>query len=251
MDTAVKTPYVDILSDSELDELNRILPWMCFTADVHGRRFGNPARADKRNLPQEVPDYRTPMLDQEFSLADKHVLEIGCFEGVHTTGLAMASRKVTAVDSRVENVVKAMVRTGFFGVTASIFKCDIENEQDWARLPQVDIVHHVGVLYHLRDPVAHLLKLGALARVGLMLDTHIALPEETVGSYTVGGRCFAYKHYREGGYGDPFSGMSDHAKWLTLDTVRALLGEVGFGRVRVAEERSERNGQRVLLFARR
>lgn len=248
---ATPAPFVDTLSDADLQELNRLLPWKCFTADGQGRRFGQPAGPSKRNTPQPIPDYRTALLDREFGLADKHVLEIGCFEGVHTTGIAMAARQVTAIDSRIENVVKTMVRTGFFGRPVQVFKCDIEIAEEWALLPEVDVVHHVGVLYHLRDPAAHLLALGKLARVGVMLDTHIARPEEATRSYASAGRAVAYKYYREGGRHEVFSGMYDHAKWLTLDTIRGLLSEAGFARIRVAEERDERNGPRVLLFARR
>jgi SAM-dependent methyltransferase len=247
----VDAPHLQSLGDDELRELNRMLPWKCFIADGKGRRFGAPARLDKRNLPQEIPDSRTPLLDREFHLADKHVLEIGCFEGVHTAGLARIARKVTAVDSRVENVVKTMVRIGFLGVPAAVFKCDIEDPVDRMRLPEADVVHHIGVLYHLKDPVSHLLDLGRITRTGLLLDTHVARPAEATQSYGVGGRVFPYKHYREGGYADPFSGMYEHAKWLTIDTIRALLAEAGLGKFRVAEERDERNGPRVLLFAAR
>jgi SAM-dependent methyltransferase len=247
----VHAPHLESLSDGELRELNRLLPWKCFIVEGKGRRFGAPARLDKRNLPQEVPDARTPLLDQEFHLADKHVLEIGCFEGVHTAGLAKIARRVTAVDSRVENVVKTMVRIGFLGATASVFKCDIEDPVDRMRLPEADVVHHIGVLYHLKDPVAHLLDLGRVARTGLLLDTHVARPAEATQSYDVGRRTISYKHYREGGYADPFSGMHEHAKWLTIDTIRLLLAEVGLIKFRVAEQRDERNGPRVLIFAAR
>jgi tRNA (mo5U34)-methyltransferase len=37
-------------------------------------------------------------------LSNKDVLEIGCFEGIHTIGLCNYSRRVYAVDSRIENV---------------------------------------------------------------------------------------------------------------------------------------------------
>lgn len=243
--------FVDLLTDGELEELNSLLPWKCFTADASGRRFGWPASASKRNVPQEIPDYRTPMLDAEFSLRGKHVLEVGCFEGVHTTGLATLGATVTAIDSRMENVVKTMVRTGFHGYPVKVFKCDVEKSEDFARLPEADIVHHIGVLYHLKDPVSHLLAMGRLAKVGVMLDTHIARPEEATRSYRAAGREFSYKHYREGGYENVFAGMYDHAKWLTLNTIRLLLTEIGFGRIRVIEERDERNGPRVLLIAAR
>ena len=60
------------------------------------------------------------------------------------------------------------------------------------------------------------------------------------------------RRYAEGGRADPFSGMHDHAKWLTARRHRR-----GAARLRasttvdVAEQRDERNGPRVLLFAER
>jgi 2-polyprenyl-3-methyl-5-hydroxy-6-metoxy-1,4-benzoquinol methylase len=247
----VATPHVDNLSDEDLTTLNRMLEWRCFTVDAKGRRFGRRAWEGKREVPQAVPDPRIAQMNDRFGLEGKAVLEVGCFEGVHTVGLALLGAHVVAVDSRIENVVKSSVRAQFFGQPATIFKCDLEQAADWLLLPQVDLLHHVGVLYHLKDPVTHLLKLGALVRDGIMLDTHFSAPEDARDSYVVDGRSVPYMRFREGGRADAFSGMYDHAKWLTLDTIRELLGEAGFGSVEIVEERPERNGSRVLLFAAR
>jgi hypothetical protein len=101
------------------------------------------------------------------------------------------------------------------------------------------------------DPVAHLRQLAALARVGMMLDTHVARPGEAQAEYESGRRRYAYRRLKESGVSDAFSGMYDHAKWLTLDALVGLLRELGFASVSVHEEREERNGLRILLFARR
>lgn len=247
----VATPHVDPLSDDELVELNGLLRWHCFTADSHGRRFGRRSAPGKRETPQAVPDPRIVQMDERFGLAGKHVLEVGCFEGVHTTGLVLRGARVTAIDSRMENVVKTMVRTAMFGCPAEVFKCDVEVEAERARLPQVDLLHHVGVLYHLADPVTHLERLGERVGEGMLLDTHYAEPEKATSSYQAGGRTIAYHHYREGGREEVFSGMYDHAKWLTLDTLADTLRRIGFARIDIVEKRAERNGPRVMLFAER
>jgi 2-polyprenyl-3-methyl-5-hydroxy-6-metoxy-1,4-benzoquinol methylase len=247
----VATRYVDGLADKDLAELNRILRWHCFTADSHGRRFGRRSKIGKRESPQVIPDPRILRMNDRFKLAGKEVLEFGCFEGIHTIGLAMRGARVTAVDSRIENVVKSMVRTSLFGHQATLFKCDVENEGDWKLLPQVDLIHHVGVLYHLKDPAIHLLGLGKLAREGIMLDTHFAFPNEALERYSTAGREIPYKRYREGGRGEVFSGMYDHAKWLTLPTILELVSDAGFPNIDIVEERAERNGPRVLMFAAR
>lgn len=241
--------FVEMLSDDELAELNRLLNWRCFVADSRGRRFGNAAWQGKRLEPQAVPDPRALLLDERFGLADRHVLEIGCFEGVHTVGLCRLARRVTAVDSRVENVVKTIVRAAFFGQHPTVFRCDVEARPLPLGLLRADVAHHVGVFYHLRDPVSHLLDLGQVAGRGLLLDTHYAAEGEAAEVYEPGGRAFRYKRYQEFGHADPFSGMYDHSKWLLLEDIVALLGEAGFEEVEVVERRAERNGPRALLLA--
>lgn len=247
----VATKYVDPLTDDELQELNRLLRWHCFTVDSRGRRFGRRARQGKRDVPQEIPDRRLKVLHDSFGLAGKHVLEVGCFEGVHTVGLCRLAGRVTAIDSRVENVVKTIVRCALFDARPTVFKCDLDLPVDVAGLPQVDIVHHVGVFYHVVDPIAHILDLAAKVTDGMMIDTHVARPGEDTMSYTTRGRTYTYRHFREGGKAEVFAGMGDHAKWLSIDTLFGVLHDAGFTNTKLLEEREERNGRRILAIARR
>lgn len=246
------TPFVDGLSDADLLELNALLRWNCFTVDAHGRRFGAAAFGGKRCQPQAVPDPRIARLHERVPLTGKHVLEVGCFEGIHTLGLLRHAGRVTAVDARVENVVKTIVRCALFDEHPRVFVANIESEEA-RRDPRLraDVLWHVGVLYHLRDPVRHLLALGGHIGEAVLLDTHYSLPDEADQTYDAAGRAFRYKRYREAGHADVFSGVYEHAKWLTLDTLRALLAESGFPRVETLEDRRERNGPRALLLARR
>ena len=246
-----KIVHVDSLEDQDLHQLNELLDWNCFVVDDRGRRFGNVAWQGKRITPQEIPDRRIVLMNERFHLSDKHVLEVGCFEGIHTIGLSMFAQKVTAIDSRIENVVKTIVRCAMFGYSPVVFKHDVEEQSAGTSIPEVDVIHHVGVLYHLRDPVSHLKELGRRCRVGIMLDTHYCLDEETTDQYEVSGKAYRYRKYRESGYHDVFSGMYDHAKWLRLADIRTVLTEAGFSTVQVVEDRRERNGPRTLLFAER
>jgi 2-polyprenyl-3-methyl-5-hydroxy-6-metoxy-1,4-benzoquinol methylase len=245
----VSIPFVDYLSDDELMELNHILTWKAFVADSSGRRFGNLAWAGKRGTPQFIPDPRHKLLNDRVPLATKKVLEIGCFEGIHTTSLCRLAKDVVAIDSRIENVVKTIVRCGLFNVKPSVFKCDVEQwdvPDEWLK---ADVCHHIGVLYHLKDPVAHLQKLSRVIQDAVFLDTHIAVPSDQLETYQVAGKTYSYKHYTEGGKKDVFSGMYDHAKWLLLDDLKGVLSSAGFSKIEVLEERAERNGPRVLLLA--
>jgi SAM-dependent methyltransferase len=246
----VPTPLVDRLEDEELDRLNELLPWRCFTVDSHGRPFGGVAWRGKRVSPQLIPDPRIERFHERFDPSDKHVLEIGCFEGVHTIALCRIAERVTAVDARVENVVKTVVRCAFFGERPLVFPYDVESGEEDARM-HADLCHHVGVLYHLTDPVSHLRRLGDWISHGLMLDTHYARDEDAVEEYDVDGERFRFRRYEERGREDAFSGMRPHSKWLLLDDITAVLRGTGLEAVEIVERRDERNGPRVLLFAER
>ena len=248
----VITGPIDLLRDEDLVNLNKILRWNCFTIDSKGRKFGNAAWKGKRDKPQAVPDKRILEMNRAFDLAKKSVLEVGCFEGIHTAALASLAHKTYAIDSRIDNVVKTIVRTHLFGFSPQVSVCNLELDEDVARLPIVDFVHHVGVLYHLTDPVANLIKLDDIARSGLLLDTHYASSDMTNASYTSSGRDYRYYHYREHGIDEEFSGMGDHSKWLLFDDIKAILTQVGFSDIRVLKDNKlGRNGPRVTILAAR
>lgn len=248
--SAVPIERLDRLSDDALRHLNGMLDWNCFTVDSRGRRFGNLARPGKRDQPQTIPDRRIGLFDAEFGLQGRSVLEVGCFEGIHTIGLAQAGARVTAVDARMENIAKAILRCHFHGVQADIRCCNVENDAEVDALPEVDLLHHIGVLYHLARPVQHLRRIARKVRVGVMLDTHVAHPDQASDSLTDGGLTLRCRRVGES-LPDVFSGVEGHANWLLLDDLLGLLREAGFADARVLEERAERNGPRVLIFARR
>lgn len=243
--------FVDMINDSDLRQLNQTLPWMAFTIDKRGRRFGGVAWGGKRTAPQEMPDRRVRMMADEFGLDGRTVLEVGCFEGIHTAALCMMGAHVKAVDARIENIVKTVVRTSMYGFCPQVFPYDLESRNPDVGLLSSDFMHHVGVLYHLKDPVSHVLEIGSYIKEGVMLDTHIATPEQVDGVYEVAGEQYRYMRYREYGRKEVFSGMHDHAKWLLLDDLKKALKIAGFSSIKMVEERDERNGKRVLLFARR
>ncbi|MEX0830741.1 MAG: methyltransferase domain-containing protein [Nitrospirales bacterium] len=247
----LESGQIEFLGDDDLSRLNSLLPWKCFTTDSRGQRFGNPAWKGKRNSPQVIPDKRIVWLDSLFNLSDKSVLEFGCFEGIHTIALAQRAAKVYAIDSRIENVVKTIVRANLLGFSPAVSVCDLEQEKDVERLPVVDVVHHVGVLYHLKNPVNHLIKVGALARQGILLDTHYATNDMAKSTSVVGQHAYRYCHYQEKGRDEVFSGMYDHAKWLLLDDIKKILRDIGFSDICVYKDEQQRNGPRVTLSAAR
>jgi Methyltransferase domain len=246
----ISAPLVERLDDNDLARLNDLLPWHCFTVDGLGRPFGRPAWTGKRDAPETIPDRRIGLLDQRFGLSDKHVLELGCFEGIHTIALCDRAARVTAVDGRLENVVKTIVRCALFRRHPTVMTCDLDHARSHDPLLHADVCHHIGVLYHLTDPVRHLRQVATWVRRGVMLDTHYASPDTVTDAYVVDGSTFRYQSFREA-RSDPFSGMADHSRWLLLDDIVDVLRQAGFHEVDVVETRVERNGPRVLLFAER
>lgn len=243
--------FVDGLPDAELSRLNALLPWAAFVVDGQGRQFGKAYATHKRADAQPIPDPRIVDLDRRYTLSDKIVLELGCFEGIHTVALCERARRVVATDGRIENVVKTIVRAAMFGYSPTVFYWDLESGAALPFDPTCDIAHHVGVLYHLTDPVDHLHRLSPYIGRAILLDTHVASEGEETTFYTSHGDRWAYTHYREGGRESPFAGLQDHAKWLTIDDLRRLLSVCGFAHVDVAHDCKQRNGRRVTIYAHR
>jgi hypothetical protein len=67
----------------------------------------------------------------------------------------------------------------------------------------------------------------------------------------VRGESFAYRRYGEFGYGDVWSGMFDHSKWLTLDTILDLLKRTGFDQILSVATRTGSQGARAAILAQR
>lgn len=235
------------ISDQSLQEINAALPWHAGTLLEDGRLVGRlDARPHKREDVQPIPDKRIRRLDQAFSLAGKSVLEVGCFEGIHTLGLRHFGAIVTAVDIRPMNVLKTLARLSAHGESARVLVLDVEEATS---LGHFDVVFHCGVLYHLEDPVTHLRNLLP-ACDAIYLDTHVAGEGRNHDTLVVGGESFRGYRHQEGGWNDPFSGRGSSAFWLATQDLQSLLEAQGFT-WETWSERVERNGARVGLMARR
>jgi tRNA (mo5U34)-methyltransferase len=157
---------------------------------------------------------------------------------------------VTALDSRVDNIVKTIVRAHLYGARPDVVLGDLETLAPGSPLLSSDVLHHNGVLYHLTDPVRHLRAVLPGTRTGLLLDTHVARAEQATARYDVDGDEFLVHEYAEAGAEVPFAGMRSFARWLTASDLRGVVEAEGF-EVLHEDLRHERNGDRVLLIARR
>jgi hypothetical protein len=243
-------PPVDLISDVELSNLNKLLPWACFTLDSRDRIVGRPFSDVKRNTPQAIPDPRIVQLNELIPLYGRSILEMGCFEGVHTIGLCHFGANVTAVDARIEHVVKTQTRCALYGYHPNVYCIDLES-RSLEEFPEFDVLHHVGVLYHLTDPVGHLQSVLPSIRDTVLIDTHIARPNEVSHEYKSCGKNYKIRLYKEGGREEPFSGMGDHSKWLLHEDLIDILAQAGFNNFKKQESENQRNGLRLRIVAQR
>jgi hypothetical protein len=237
------------ISDAELEEICGMLPWYAGAYLPDGRLLGRlDARPAKRSSPEPIPDKRIVRLDQELGLRGRTILEVGCFEGIHTLGLRMFCDDVTAIDVRPVNVVKTLARLACHGAWAKVFQQDVETLS--VADGRFELVFHCGVLYHLLNPAEHLLALGQVAD-RVFLDTHIARDEPRIEERRAGEVTYQGAYHAEGGWADPFSGRDPSAFWLTEASLLDLLARAGFEEQNVWEIREERNGPRISLVASR
>jgi tRNA (mo5U34)-methyltransferase len=137
-----------------------------------------------------------------------------------------------------------------YQVCPTLFTWDVEKELPKGQSIDCDVLHHIGVLYHLLDPIAHLETVLPHVRRALLIDTHYAPEAQATEVYSAAGREFAFRAYREKDLSDPFSGMYSFARWLLLPDLIDFLKSRGFSQVE-ARDRRERNGLRVAIYAER
>jgi SAM-dependent methyltransferase len=236
------------LSEQQLSDLQRVVAWETAMCLPDGRVLG---REGKRGLEKEG-DFRIRFLDERIGLADKTVLELGCNEGVHTVQLARRAERVVALDVRPKNIVCTLVRLFVADLLPStqVLLKDVRDLE----MPDgpFDVLFHVGVLYHLYDPIDHLRRIAHLAPV-LLLDTHYATePTRAPRSDIVyGDRSYPAFSHREGGWDEVFSGVEETSRWIRRDDLLDLLRKVGFERIETVSDREERNGSRITILAER
>jgi tRNA (mo5U34)-methyltransferase len=237
------------IEDQDLETINGLLPWYAAAPLPDGRLLGKlGTRAGKRADPGRIPDKRIVRLNEVLPLRSRRVIEVGCFEGIHTVGLLQFCDDVTAIDVRAINVVKTATRVALSGYRARVALQDVEKLDASAR--RYDLMFHCGVLYHLMHPAEQIVAAGQVAD-HIFLDTHIARHEPRLEERRIGSIAYKGAHHGEGGWADPFSGRDATAFWLTLDSLQDLLRHAGFERQDVWQLREERNGPRVSLFASR
>jgi SAM-dependent methyltransferase len=236
------------LSDQQYRDFQSLLDWKTGIRLPDGRVLGVPR---KGTFIVERQDHRVALLAERFQTAEKSVLELGCLEGSHTVQLARVCREVTAVDVRPKNIVCTLTQLFVHGIRNVEVKL-ADAEQFDESLGRFDVIFHVGVLYHLVDPVAHLFRIARMAD-DLLLDTHVCLDDTRFkpADLCQDGRTYRAYWYKEHGWRDVFSGIAPRSRWLHRDALLESLRDAGYQEIEVIETRLERNGPRVCVLARR
>jgi hypothetical protein len=236
------------LSEDQLRDFQEAVVWTTAMRLPDGRILGRPG---KRGAVTEGTDFRVAALAERFDTASARILELGSHEGNHTVQLAAIAHEIVGVEVRPRNVVGALVRLFVHDVrNARVVLGDVRDLD--ANLGRFDILFHVGVLYHLQNPVEHLFRAAELADV-ILLDTHYETPdtERDRADLEFRGKRYVAHHFREAGWSDAFSGVESTSRWLERDALLELVDDVGYHQVEVLSDRVERNGARLTLIGRR
>lgn len=236
------------LSDRDLQDFQTVVDWKTGMELPDGRVLGVEG---KRGKVSRGNDSRVALVKNMIDSAHGTVLEVGCCEGIHTLQLAAVARHVTALDVRPKNIVCTLTRLFVHDIKNVTIKLADARFLD-AKEGHYDVLFHVGVLYHLMDPVEHLFAIRDLAD-SLVLDTHVTHADTNFPRDDIrhGNKTYRAHLYREGGWDDVFSGVEPASRWLDQDALVEVLRDAGYASVEVVQERAERNGPRVCIVAHR
>jgi methyltransferase family protein len=227
---------IDSLTDIQLEAINKRYGWLTGTRDSKGRVLGNPG------VVFDIPERRVEIAHKAVCLTGKTVVEFGSLEGGHTVALCRLAGKVVCLEGRDKNIEKTRERCRLYGVTPEIVKADLEYDIP----PKADVFFHSGVLYHLQDPVGHLIKLRDLTDA-IVLDTHHVKDPTVKYECPIDGKLYDCWLYNEPS-SNPKAGLRPFSRWLALKDIVGLLSQ-WFSKVEVARDEKERNGPRATIVA--
>jgi len=154
----------DKLQATLLNQLKSYHPWRKGPYDVFGTHIDTEWRSD----------WKWDRLKQHISPLEKRlVLDVGCGNGYHCWRMLGAGAKmVVGVDPLLLNVIQFQVIRKLYG-EAPVYVIPIGLEQIPKETKAFDTVFSMGVLYHRRSPIDHLLELKDCLRSGgeLVLET--------------------------------------------------------------------------------
>jgi hypothetical protein len=219
-------------------EFAALAPWI-YQFKVGGETYGGGISA--------VGDVRVERF-LRYAPNARTILELGSLEGAHSFILAQNAdvERVVALEGREANLRKARLVQQLLEIGNVKFEQANLEDADLTAFGEFDAVFCCGLLYHLPEPWRLLERLPAAAPL-LFIWTQYAADNEARDI----GRGLHGKTHVEGGADEPLSGLSPTATWLTLQSLRNLLGACGYKRVDVIHDDPDHpNGPAVTIGAR-
>lgn len=160
--------------------LKQLHPWRKGPFDIHGIQIDTEWRSDWKWDRHE--NHISP-------LSNRTVLDVGCGNGYHCWRMIGAGAKlVIGIDPTQLFFAQYLVIRHFLGEHFPVYHLPIGIEHLPVNLRAFDTVFSMGVLYHRRSPIDHLMELKACLRQGgeLVLETlvidggdnQVLLPED-------------------------------------------------------------------------
>src|SRR6266404_1368795 len=211
------------MNDPLKEQFAKLGPWI-FQFRINGADYGGGISA--------VGDLR---VEQFFRFAPEAatILELGSLEGAHSFILAQhpGVQRVVALEGREANLRKARFVQELLQVGNVEFARTNLEHAELASFGRFDAVFCSGLLYHLPKPWKLIGQLPAAAS-RLFIWTQYAAETE---AHDVG-HGLRGKIHGEGGPAEPLSGLSPTATWLTLDSLRGVLGASGYTKIEIIHD---------------
>ncbi len=224
----VKTSQVELTDEvrisqrSDCDETTRteirsalqeLIPWRKGPYSIHDIHIDTEWRSDwkwDRVLPHLAP------------LKDRLILDVGCGNGYHCWRmLGAGAKRVIGIDPSPRFIVQFHMIKHFAGEHYPIDVLPVGIEDVPEKLQAFDTVFSMGVFYHRRSPMDHLLELKNTLRPGGQLVLETLVIEGGLGDVLV----------PEGRYG-----MMNNVWFLpSCDTMLSWLRKMGFSNPRVVD----------------
>ena len=150
------------------EALKQLSPWRKGPYELFGTHIDTEWRSDWKW--KRIADHLSP-------LQDRLVLDVGCGSGYHCWRmLGAGARRVIGIDPSYLFLMQFEAIKKYCGQKAPIHVLPVRMEDVYPNLESFDTTFSMGVLYHRRSPIDHLLELkGTLKKGGeLVLETLVA-----------------------------------------------------------------------------
>ena len=236
------------LTDLQYKDLQEGLKWEVAEKLPDGRVLGS---RDKLGWTFEELDHKIAFLASRVPLHDKVILELGSYESILTVQLAKLSKFAVGLEVRSSNILCALTRLFVHDIkNAKLVMEDCQLLDD--RFGTFDIVFHAGLLYHMLDPVAHMVGIAKIADT-LLLATHYCTDDLNYkrDDITYDGTTYKAAFFKEGGLDERLSGMTEYSRWLYKDDLINLLKNLGYDQIEIDRDERLASGPKIVLLARR